>query len=141
MRKIITGFLIIILILCSCGCADKSKLENYVTNYDEVVTLLRDSFNDNKIIITDWKLDKTQKEAGMQKVIDQNEQSLKQFGNGTWYLSVNGIQVTVFVRNHIAEMITYYDGSYYNTKYTKTYEDNRPKIDIVATEASDVFKG
>lgn len=123
MRKIITSILIITMaVICLCGCSPKSKLENYVTNYDEVVTLIQEQFGSDKVTIADWKPDKEHRDAGWQDDIDREKKSIEQFGNGKWYLMVNDINVTVNIENHLATTIVYNNGSGIVIARTSTYD-------------------
>lgn len=134
MKKLICIFMLCIMILSLCACSNKSKLAKYVTNYDEVVTKLEEDFN-SKVKIRDNE--------------QQNSiQTLEQFGNGTYYIFVNDILVTVLCEDHIATGYTYYNGNAYQVSYTKSGLEKRDQfaslanqgVPIVATEASDVFK-
>ena len=146
MRKLLCVLLTTMLIFVVCGCgSQKSKLENYVTNYDEVVTLIQKQFGSDKVTITDWKPDKEHRDAGWQNIIDKDMKSIEQFGNGKWYLLVNDINVDVNIQDHIATSIVYNNGTSVVIVNTPTYEQIRQQqiktFDVVDYSNSETITG
>ena len=96
MRRIIAIIVTIsVLMICLCGCSNnKSKLEDYITNYEEVIAIIQDEFNDTNLKIQDEEH-------------QSDEATMKQFGSGFWLLSVNDITVSVRCEDHIAYYVSY----------------------------------
>lgn len=136
MKKIIIGTLCLSLLLGVVGCSsatnntsgtnqvvtnveetssDNSALEGYVTNYDEVIAKLQEDFNSDQLTITD-------------SPNQTHTAQLEQFGNGYFYLMVNGISVQVNCRDHLALEYRFNNGSRQITTYTlsgeKWYAEN-----------------
>lgn len=126
MKKIIIGTLCLSLLLGVVGCAsapnttnqvvttqasveESSALESYVTNYDEVIVKLQEDFNSDQLTITD-------------SPNQTHTAQLEQFGNGYFYLMVNGISVQVNCRDHIALEYRFNNGSRQIVTYTPSGE-------------------
>ena len=116
--------------MCGCG-SQKSKLENYVTNYDEVITIIQDEFKDTNLKIKD----------GEQQ---SDEATMKQFGSGFWLLSVNDVVVSVRCEDHIACYVSYKTSTLGNPIiiYTPTYDQTRHQQNNQQnTNATEIING
>lgn len=81
---------------------ENCQLEQYIDNFDDLVIKIQEEFNSTDLIITD-----SQKQASNN---DKSLATLKHFGNGDWYLDVDGVLVKVFCNDKLATRFLYYDG-------------------------------
>ena len=66
------------------------QLPQYITNYNEVETIIKDEFNSSQLEI-------------VEDVMDDNDlASIKEFGTGYYKLLVNNVNVTVYCEDFIA---------------------------------------
>lgn len=73
--------------------ASQVSLSIYINNWDEVISVLEQEFGRNDFTITEWEAVKD---------FERNEASIKNFGNGTYYLLVDGSEVHVKIKQNIA---------------------------------------
>ena len=100
-------------ILFVSGCTGKSAkntLSQYITNYDEVNTILCEELNATEI--------KTSQSNNFTSDIN----TLEAFGNGNYWITANDIDFGVHCENHIATIIEYNNGAVIKTIRTPTYE-------------------
>lgn len=137
MRKLLCVLLTTMLIFVMCGCGNsKSKLEDYITNYDEVIAIIQDEFKDTNLKIKD----------GEQQ---PDEATMKQFGSGFWLLAVNDVVVSVRCEDHIACYVSYKTSTLGSPIiiYTPTYEQTRQQqlgqksVDAVNDNVGEVIDG
>ena len=118
MRKLLCIGLSCLMLLSACGKFNSQKdednepkveakiencqLEQYIDNFDDLVIKIQEGFNSTDLIITD-----SQKQASNN---DKSLATLKHFGNGDWYLDVDGVLVKVFCNDKLATRFLYYDG-------------------------------
>ena len=137
MKQIIKKIVMICMIfsivcMCSCNKENRSELEKYITNYDEVVAALGEQFGTEELTILDYELTDAEKEAGFQSMVDSSKNSIIENGTGNWYLSVNGIMVTVTVSNKLATCVIHADeNSVAIVNYTKSYQEQLDKRIVV----------
>lgn len=89
---------------------ENCQLEQYIDNFDDLVIKIQEEFNSTDLIITD-----SQDTTAYYK--EQALSTLKHFGNGTWYLDVDGINVQVDCADKLAKRFRYNDGRMNHTVY------------------------
>lgn len=133
MKNFLIGILIVVLAFCLCGCggdkaetsaSNTSGLEQYVTNSEEVTTILQERFGTNELTY-----ENTTAESDMA--------TLAQFGNGNYDLQVNGVRVIVVCENHIALWVRIFVGPGANSETTFTPSGLTPPTDTTADTNSD----
>lgn len=99
MRKIIVLVLAIsVLAICLCGCGKEPQLDKYVSNADEVYTVVQDEFG--------YYNEKAKIYDGEQTQLRE----LDQTGNGYYFLTINGKGADVYCENHIAIWVRFSRG-------------------------------
>lgn len=75
------------------------QLPQYITNYNEVETIIKDEFNSNQLEI-------------VEDIMNDNDlASIKEFGTGYYKLLVNGVRVIVYCEDFIALRVYIHIGS------------------------------
>lgn len=138
MKKLCLMLVTIIMIMTLIGCEskDENKLESYVDNYNEVVDVICKEFNTDNISIA----------ADSDKNTKENLSTLKQFGNGNYYIIVNDISFCISCSDRIACLVGYDNGSEYKVLYTKSdngkaHDPNNRKfgngaLNVIETEST-----
>lgn len=108
MKKIGSFLLTLITIFTLVGCGNSSSnkdLADYIDNYDEVVNIIETVLGKDEITIKQYS------NPDFEQNIAENNATLEQFGNGTYYAEVDGIQFNISCEDHIACYVYYNDGS------------------------------
>ena len=92
----------------------QATLIPYIYNWDEVVTILEQEFGRSNLTITDWTASKD---------FEHYAASIKNFGNGTYYIQVDGSNTTVTVKQHIALKVSIETGKHGKSIETPSYTD------------------
>lgn len=81
---------------------ENCQLEQYIDNFDDLVIQIQEEFKSTGLVITDSQTQVSNNDTSLS--------TLKHFGNGTWYLDVDGIIVQVDCVDKQAKRFNYYDG-------------------------------
>ena len=93
----------------------QASLSEYIYNWDEVVTILVQEFGRSDFTIVDDNVSST---------FESYAASLKNFGNGKYYILVDGSSVHITVKQHIALVVAINTGEgYYKQVRTPSYTD------------------
>lgn len=131
-KIVIVCMIFSIVCMCSCNKESKSELEKYITNYDEVVEALGEQFGAKELTIIDYELTDAEKKTGFQNMVDSSKNSIIENGTGNWYLSVNGIMVTVTVSNKLATCVIHANENFVAiVNYTRSYQEQLEKRIVV----------
>ena len=100
----------------SDGQNNQVTLSKYIKNWDEVITILKQEFGRSDFSITEYKASKD---------FEREEASIRNFGNGTYYILVDGSEVHIRVKQHIALMVSIRTGesSSFKAVQTPSYTD------------------
>lgn len=100
---------------------ENCQLEQYIDNFEALVIKIQEEFKSTDLVITDSQV--------LDSIKDKSLATLKHFGNGTWYLDVDGINVNVDCVDKQAKLFSYYDGQMYKSVYVID-----PYADIIVTD-------
>ena len=98
----------------SSGQNIQAPLSEYIKNWDEVITILEQEFGRSDFTITEWEASKD---------FERNEASIKNFGNGKYYILVDGSEVHITVKQHTALVVAIQTGEGFKQVQTPSYTD------------------